>query len=186
MSVRTVHAILILAAVLSAAGCSTYKESGGQDVVAALEPEARAAAERFRTADPGIQRFFDSAYGWAMFPKITKGAVGIGAAGGEGLVYEQGNIVGHASMSQATIGAQLGGQTYSEAIFFQDRASLDRFKEGHFEFSAQASAVAAEDGGAATADFQSGVAVFTLARGGLMFEASIGGQKFRYYPRQSP
>ncbi len=164
-------------------GCSTYKTGGGADTEASLEPECQGAVERFQTTDPGIKRFFDSAYGYAMFPKITKGGVGIGAAGGEGLVYEQGRIVGYDSMSQVTIGAQLGGQTYSEVIFFQDQAACESFKSANFEFSAQASAVAAEDGAAATADFQSGLAGFTLVRGGLMFEASIGGQRFRYHPK---
>lgn len=163
-------------------GCSTYKK-GGAEAQASLQSDSQAAVQRFSSADPGLTKFFDSAYGYAIFPKITKGAAGIGVGSGEGIVIEKGDYVGDCSMTQTTIGAQLGGQTYSEIIFFQNKAALDVFKMANFEFSAQASAVAAEKGSAATADFQSGVAVFTLTRGGLMFEASVGGQKFSYYPK---
>ncbi len=181
---RTFTVTSVLALAFLVGGCSSYKSSGGAaDAREYLENEAQAAISRFRQSDLGMAGFFDTAYGYAVFPKVTKGAVGIGAAHGEGVVYEQGRVVGYTELTQVTIGVQLGGQTYREIIFFQSEAALNTFKQGNMEFSAQASAVAAREGSSADADFDSGIAVFTLARGGLMFEASIGGQKFNYWPK---
>ena len=147
---------------------------------AAAEKNAEAAIAEFKRADPSIDAFFKNAHGYAIFPEITKGAVGIGGAGGDGVVYEQGAAVGTSSMSQVTIGLQLGGQSYSEIIFFEDQKTLKDFEEGNFEFAAQASAVALKSGASSNAKYANGVAVFTVAKGGLMFEASLGGQKFSY------
>jgi lipid-binding SYLF domain-containing protein len=148
--------------------------------------------------------FFDSAYGYAVFPTIGKGGIGIGGAYGEGRVYTQGQHVGNATMTQVTVGLQLGGQAYSQIVFFQDERSFREFTSGNFEFSAEATAVAitagvsagASTGGGMTAGasggrndattvhagYCKGMAIFTIARGGLMYEASIGGQKFKYTP----
>ncbi len=173
-------AAMLLAAML---GCSSYSESGGSsDVREPVRNDSGAAVCYFKEADSSMQRFFDTAYGYAIFPEVAKGAAGIGAAHGDGVVYEQGRLVGYTELSQATVGAQLGGQTYREIIFFQDAYSLDKFKRGNVEFSAQASAVAAAEGASADADYAEGVAIFTLPIGGLMGEASIGGQKFSYEP----
>jgi lipid-binding SYLF domain-containing protein len=148
-------------------------------------------------------RFFSSAYGYAVFPTIGKGGVGIGGAYGEGAVYEKGKYIGKASMTQVTVGFQLGGQAYSQIIFFQDQRALKEFTSGNFEFGADASAVAITAGAEAKAGtagasagasvtkneartaggYHKGMATFTVAKGGLMFEASIGGQKFKYTPR---
>jgi lipid-binding SYLF domain-containing protein len=150
---------------------------------AAGEKKATAVIAEFKKADPSIDAFFKKAYGYAIFPEITKGAVGIGGAGGDGTVFEQGSSVGSSKMSQVTVGLQLGGQTYREAIFFKDRAALDNFKQGNFEVAAGVSAVAVKEGASKTADYNHGVAIFTIAEEGLMFEASIGGQKFSYEPK---
>jgi lipid-binding SYLF domain-containing protein len=147
------------------------------------EKEAKEAVADFLKADPSLKVFFDKAYGYAVFPSVGKGAIGIGGAHGSGVVYEKGKAIGKTSLSQVTIGFQLGGQKYREIIFFEDKAALDRFTGGNFEFSAQASAVAVKEGASADADFEGGVAVFTMAKGGLMFEASIGGQKFSFERR---
>jgi lipid-binding SYLF domain-containing protein len=147
------------------------------------EKNAMAAIAEFKRADPSIDTFFREAYGYAIFPEITKGGIGIGGAGGDGTVFEQGQGVGSSEMSQLTVGLQLGGQTYREAIFFKDKAALDNFKKGNFEFAAGASAVAVKTGASKAANYDHGVAIFTMAEGGLMFEASIGGQKFTYEPR---
>jgi lipid-binding SYLF domain-containing protein len=147
------------------------------------EKNANEALADFRKADPSMKAFFEKAQGYAVFPSVGKGAIGVGGAHGSGLVYEGGKPVGRTKLTQITIGLQLGGQSYREIIFFEDRATLDRFKGGNFEFSAQASAVAVKSGASADADFQGGVAVFTMAKGGLMFEASIGGQKFSFEPK---
>jgi lipid-binding SYLF domain-containing protein len=158
--------------------------------------------DSFRRAG-GTAPFFESAYGYAVFPTIGKvGIVGVGGAYGEGRVYAQGQYVGSSTVTQLTIGFQLGGQAYSQIIFFQDQRSLQEFTSGNFEFGAQASAVALTAGVSAEANtgggvaagasggrndavtthggYRKGMAVFTIARGGLMYEASIGGQKFRY------
>jgi len=149
-------------------------------------------------------KYFGSSYGYAVFPTIGKGGIGIGGAHGSGRVYAKGAHVGDTSMTQVTIGMQFGGQAYSQIIFFQDKRAFDAFTSGNFEFGAQASAVAITAGASAQAGtggagagasgtkssatvaggYQGGMAVFTVAKGGLMYEASIGGQKFSYKPRK--
>ncbi|MEO8566367.1 MAG: YSC84-related protein [Betaproteobacteria bacterium] len=147
--------------------------------------------------------FFKTAYGYAVFPTIGKGGVGIGGAFGKGRVYEKGKYVGNASMSQLTVGFQLGGQAYSQIIFFKDRRAFKEFTGGNFAFGAEASAVAITAAAGAKAnttgssasvsggrhdattvgEYSNGMATFTVAKGGLMYEATIGGQKFGYTPR---
>jgi len=149
-------------------------------------------------------RFFGSSYGYAVFPTIGKGGFVVGGAHGSGRVYARGAHVGDTSMTQVTVGFQLGGQAYSEIIFFEDQRAFDAFTSGNFEFGAQATAVAITAGASAQAStggtgagasgtqnhartaggYQNGMAVFTVAKGGLMYEASIGGQKFGYTPRK--
>jgi lipid-binding SYLF domain-containing protein len=148
-------------------------------------------------------RFFGSAYGYAVFPTIGKGGVGIGGAHGNGRVYERGRYIGDTSMTQLTVGFQLGGQAYSQIIFFEDARALNEFTSGNFEFGAEASAIAitaAADAKGTTAGasagasvskhdaktaggYHKGMAIFTVAKGGLMFEASVGGQKFKFKRR---
>ena len=146
------------------------------------QAEAKQAIAEFKKADPSMKRFFDSAHAYAVFPTVGKGGIGIGGAYGKGIVFRDGKAIGDTSLTQVTIGFQLGGQAYREIIFFRDAATLNNFKKGNFELSAQASAVAATLGASADADFEGGVAVFTLAKGGLMYEASAGGQKFSFTP----
>lgn len=144
-----------------------------------------------------------SAYAYAVFPKIGKGGVGIGGAHGKGRVYEKGKYIGDTSMTQVTVGLQLGGQVYSELIAFEDERALQEFTNGNFEFSADANAIAitaaagAKTGTTGTStnasggkndaktsgSYHKGMAVFTVAKGGLMYEASVGGQKFSYKAR---
>ena len=157
----------------------------------------------FRTAGES-GKFFDSAYGYAVFPTIGKAGFVVGGAYGEGRVYAAGQYVGNASMTQLTAGWQLGAQAYSQIIFFQNQTAYQEFTSGNFEFSAQATAVAVTAGVSADASttgglaagasggrndattahggYRRGLAVFTIARGGLMFEVSLGGQKFKYTP----
>lgn len=130
--------------------------------------------------DPDLQKHFDTAHGVAVFPSVGKGGMGIGGAFGRGQVFEKGERIGYTSLTQASIGFQLGGQSYIEFIFFKDEVAMDRFKEGNFEFDARVSAVALEVGAAAQAAYSDGVLVFTVTRGGLMYEASVGGQKFDF------
>ncbi|KRT55191.1 lipid-binding SYLF domain-containing protein [endosymbiont of Ridgeia piscesae] len=142
--------------------------------------KANEAIAEFKKADPDLQAFFDQARGYAVFPTVGKGGFGLGGAYGKGVVYEQGKPIGNTSVTQLTIGFQLGGQAYREVIFFKDKKTLDDFKQGNYELGAQASAVAVKAGVSADADYKNGVAVFTIAKGGLMYEASVGGQKFSY------
>jgi lipid-binding SYLF domain-containing protein len=157
-------------------GCSGWKPKGE----AKVDSDVTEAIAQFNKRDPGLKRFFDSAYGYAVFPTVGKGAIGIGGAYGKGQVFEKGGLIGISKLVQVTIGFQWGGQAYSELVFFEDKAALDRFKSGNLEFSAQASAVAITLGASATADYENGVAVFTMTKGGLMYEASIGGQSFSF------
>ena len=133
-----------------------------------------------RDEDPGMNKFFDSAAGYAVLPKVGKGGIGIGGAHGKGLVIKSDQVIGKTSMTQVTFGFQLGGQVYAQFIFFEDQTALDNFRRGNFEFGAQASAVAVTLGVSADADYDKGVAVFTNVGGGLMYEATISGQKFKY------
>ena len=150
--------------------------------------------------------FFGKSYGYALYPTIAKGGIGIGGAYGKGRVYGAGSHVGDTSMTQLTLGFQFGGQAYSQIIFFEDERAFNEFTAGNFEFGAQATAVAITAGASASATtsgtsagvsggknnakttsagtgFRKGMAVFTVAKGGLMYEASIGGQKFSYTPK---
>jgi lipid-binding SYLF domain-containing protein len=147
--------------------------------------------------------FFKSSYGYAVFPTIGKGGLGVGAAHGTGEVYRQGKYVGDTSMTQLSIGLQAGGQAYSEIIFFQDQRAFAEFTSGSYSLSGNVSAIAITAGASASAGtggstagasggkkdaataggYQKGVAVFTIAKGGLMYEASVAGQKFSYKAR---
>jgi lipid-binding SYLF domain-containing protein len=149
-----------------------------------MELNVQKAIIAIKKADPGIETFFKNAAGYAVFPTVGKGGIVIGGAYGKGLVIVDGKVDGYTSMSQATIGLQLGGQKYAQFIFFRDETAVGHFRRGNFEFNAQASAVAITAGASADAAYDSGVAVFTHAAGGLMFEASIGGQRFKYTPKK--
>ncbi|WP_275096447.1 lipid-binding SYLF domain-containing protein [Sedimenticola hydrogenitrophicus] len=140
------------------------------------------AITRLKSKDPGMKLFFKKAYGYAIFPTVGKAGIGLGGAYGEGEVYRQGRFIGTSSLSQITIGFQLGGQAYTEIIFFKDKRALEDFTSGNFEFNAQASAVAVTAGASADADYDNGVAIFTMPKGGLMYEATVGGQKFSFKP----
>ena len=162
-------------------GCSTAPKS--QEGKATLEDEAAATLAKARRTDAKMQTFIDDAYGTAVFPTVGKGGLIVGGAYGKGIVYQHGLPVGYCDLSQGTVGAQVGGQKYSEIICFEDAAALEKFKAGKFALDAQATAVALKSGAGANAKYTDGVAVFTLSEEGLMAEAAIGGQKFAYRPK---
>jgi len=143
-------------------------------------PKVAETIALFKNKDRGLIAYFNEAYGYAVFPTVGKGAMFIGGAHGSGEVFKKGRLIGTTSLTQLTVGLQLGGQAYSEVIFFENKKTLNDFTTGNFEFSAQASAVAVTAGASADAAYSNGVAVFTMAKGGLMYEASIGGQKFSF------
>ena len=131
-------------------------------------------------ADNDLEKLFDNSAGYVLFPNVGKGGFIIGAASGNGVVYEDGKAVGMADLKKLNIGLQAGGQAIIEVIFFETEAALENFKTGNFEFSAEVSAVALKSGVAANATFKDGVAVFALPKAGLMADGSVGGQKFTY------
>jgi len=151
------------------------------------EEKEKAAVEetitQFKGADPSMKVFFEKAYGYVVFPGIGKGGFIIGGGYGDGWVYEKGTLIGRATVTQLTVGAQIGGQSFSEIIFFADKKTLDDFKKGNWELSAQASAILVKEGASKDSSYDHGVAVFTMPKKGAMAEASVGGQKFKYTPK---
>jgi len=136
----------------------------------------------FEFKDPTMKERFKSAYAYVVFPNLEKGGVILAAGGGYGQVFERGKAIGTAKVTQVTVGATVGAQNYSEVIFFQDKAALDRFRANKLEFDANASAVVSKSGASSSADYRNGVVVFTMAKEGVMVEAAIGGQKFEFTP----
>jgi len=167
-----------LCLVIVLAGCATAPER--PEAKAVLSAEVKETIAIFKEKDPEIQQFFNKSYGYAVLPKVFKGAFWFGGAYGKGEVYEQGKMVGYCSMSQATLGFSLGGEYFREIVFFRDKTDLDVFKAEEYTFSAQVTGVAVTAGAAAKADYQSGMAVFVTTDKGLMVDASLGGQQFKY------
>jgi lipid-binding SYLF domain-containing protein len=147
-----------------------------------LQADVDAAIQEFKQADSGLAEAFKKAAGYVVFPNVGKGGFIVGGAHGNGHVYEKGKVVGYASLTQVTVGAQIGGQEYAQVIFFETPAALAKFKESEYAMSAQVSAVAASEGASQNAKYVDGVMVFTKAKTGLMAEASVGGQKFKFEP----
>jgi lipid-binding SYLF domain-containing protein len=162
-----------------------------------------ATIDQFKQSD-AVKPFFSNSYGYAVFPTIGKGGLGIGGAYGKGQVYQDGKVTGEATMTKLSVGLQAGGQAFSEIIFFKDKRAYDEFTSGAFEFDAQASAVvitagaqaksgtegatagagAGGPGKQAEAKYRKGMAVFANIKGGLMYELAIGGQKFKFTPKK--
>jgi len=142
--------------------------------------DSDASKAEFIKTDHLMKPIFDKAYGYVIFPNVGKGGIGVGGAAGNGAAYESNKLIGMAKLSQLSIGFQAGGQAYREVIFFESKAAMDRFKESKFEFAAQVSAVAVKAGASGNAKYTNGVMVFTMQKGGLMYEASVGGQKFKF------
>ena len=138
--------------------------------------EALKKFKRIRRLKP----YFKEAAGFAVFPNIAKAGLGLGGARGNGEVFEDGKVIGSTTVTQLSFGFQLGGQAFSQIIFFQNKRDIDRFTDGNFEFGASASAALITEGANASVDYTNGVAVMTFSKGGLMYEASIGGQKFTF------
>lgn len=160
----------------------------GMATLATIAPPAHAQKDtdvqevikEFSKSDPGMAAVFRDAYGYAVFPNVGKGALVVGGSHGDGLVYERGKIIGKTSLTAVTVGLQAGGQSLREVIFFKDKTALDDFTRGNFEFQAGLSAVALKEGVSKDLAYNKGVAVVTAAKGGLMAEASVGGQKFKF------
>jgi lipid-binding SYLF domain-containing protein len=173
--------ILLACALLIIAGCTTAPQ--GENERQLLVSDSNDALRQMKSQDSSLGQFLNHGYAYAIFPSVGKGALIAGGAYGRGVVYEQGKMVGYSDISQATIGLQAGGQSYSELVVFEKQLDFDRFVGGHFAFAANASAVAIKTGAAETAKYTDGVAVFVQPTGGLMVEAAIGGQQFTFLPR---
>ncbi len=156
--------------------------SNAEDQARSFSDDVSLAIARFKSRAPATQKFFDTAYAYAVFPNVGKGAIGIGAAHGSGQVFKDGKHIADSELSQVTVGLALGGQEFSEIIFFRDEMAFRSFKRSELEFSGQAGAVAVDAGPSADVNYENGVVVFTMTKGGAMFEASIGGQSFDYRP----
>ena len=149
------------------------------DEGAEYHEKAQVALTEFVEADPKVQKFIDASVGYVVIPTVGKAGLGIGGARGTGVLYEGDAVTAVGTLTQISFGFQAGGQAYSEFIFFEDNATLESFKRGNYELNAQASAVAVTAGASADAEFNGGMAIFTQAKGGLMYEAAVGGQKFK-------
>ena len=170
----------ILTTMATLSGCATAPTSTTGRTE--LDRDVDTALARARAQDPTLQAFLDKAHGYAIFPSIGKGAVGVGGAYGKGEVFERGRKIGYCDLSQATIGFQLGGQAYTEIIAFESKATLENFKNGALRFAGQATAVALKAGAGSNAQYTDGVRVLTVGEQGLMLEAAIGGQTFSFQP----
>jgi lipid-binding SYLF domain-containing protein len=170
--------LLTLTALLLATQAHAFEPNVNDE----MELNVAQAILAIKRADPGIEAFFENAAGYAVFPGVGKGGLVVGGAYGKGLVIVDEKVDGYTTMTQASIGLQIGGQKYAQFIFFKDDVAIGHFRRGNFEFGAQASAVAITAGASADASYDGGVAVFTHAAGGLMVEGSVGGQKFTYEP----
>ncbi len=168
--------VIVMACVLNMTPVFGQSEAKKNKIIA----DSQTAKKEFIKSDPLMKALFDQAYGYVIFPNVGKGGLAIGGAAGNGVVYEHNKRIGMAKLSQLSIGFQAGGQAYREVIFFETKNEMERFKESRFEFSAQASAVAVTEGASANVKYTNGVMVFTMQKGGLMYEASIGGQKFKF------
>ena len=152
------------------------------DKTGAEKKEVDETISRFLKEDPSLKAFFDKASGYVVFPTVGKGAYIIGVGYGKGLFFENAKPIGWSSITQISAGAQIGGQAFSEIIFFRDKELVREFKKGQFELSAQASAVAVTEGVGKAGSYTNGIAIFILPKGGLMAEVSIGGQRITFEP----
>lgn len=178
-STRVAAALALAAGLL--VGCSTTPST--PEAKDDLSKKAAAERQEWNKLDPQMEAFARKAHALAFFPEVTKGGAGIGGGYGRGVVYEQGQLIGYADITQGSFGLQLGGQTYSELIVFENKAALDKFKQNQLDFGATASAIIAKTGAATNARFVDGIAVFVRPIVGAMAEASLGGQRTRYAPK---
>jgi lipid-binding SYLF domain-containing protein len=146
-----------------------------------LRQRAQAVLEKLEKKDPGLKQLLRKAYAYAVFPSVGKAALVVGGSYGRGAVFEKGRMIGYGTISQMTIGVQVGGDTFTEILVFHDRKQLERFKRGHMAFAANASAVIVKAAAAGTSDFK-GVTALAYSSGGMLLELSLGGQKFTFKP----
>ncbi|MGH8274383.1 MAG: YSC84-related protein [Gammaproteobacteria bacterium] len=188
----TLTAVAIAVAGLGLGACTaTTSTTSGQSPMAQVSqpstayPQAHQTMGRMVGADPSMRKFLKNAYGYAVFPTVSKGALIVGGTYGQGGAFRNGKMVAKCSIAKGSIGFQIGGKAYSEVIFFKSKPYFDKFVNGNFSFDTGVSAVAANAGAAANVSYNKGVAVFSLPKGGLIASASVGGQNFSCKPAHS-
>jgi lipid-binding SYLF domain-containing protein len=162
-------------------GCTTAPPS--QESRNALLENATVAMQDMNRVDPGVEALVRKGYGYALFPEVVKAGLGFGGGYGQGVVYEQGQHVGYADLTLGSVGMQIGGQTFSELVVFENKAAMDRFKLSPVDFTAGAAAMILQNGAAANASFIEGIAVVVRPITGAMAEATVGGQQVKYVPK---
>ena len=169
--IMTTLLILLLSITMNA-------QAGGwnPELISDSEEALQAMLEKTQT----LESFYNESYGYAVFPRITKAGIAFGGAFGKGVVFKDHQVLGTSKLKQASIGLQFGGQQYSEVIFFENKDAFEKFTNEKLKFDGQASAVVLKEGASIDLAYQDGVAVFTQTKGGIMYEASIGGQHFKY------
>ena len=178
---RTLAASIALAALTVAPlACGTLAGSQSASCARDAEHYSRVTVARFVRANPSLSRRFEQAHAYVVFPRVGQGALGIGGAYGEGTVFREGRVIGAASLTALSAGAQIGGQSFSEVVFFENEAAFQDFMRGGLEFEAKASVVAADRGSSKSRAYDKGVAAFTMQRQGLMAEAAVAGQRFEF------
>jgi lipid-binding SYLF domain-containing protein len=170
--------LIVPVLLLGASDASAKRDIDWNEVHQNVESIKKQWQEKDGTFDKTLKK----AHAYAIFPEVGKGGFIVGASHGAGEVYKGGKLIGRAKMTQTTVGAQVGGQTYAEVILFKDKKALDRFKAGRFEGSAAATAIGGKKGAAAASKYKDGVAIMVLPLKGAMAEAAGGGQKFAFEP----
>ena len=178
MTTQTKRLALAAAVLLATIGTVRISRAADENLV----PDARQTIATYRRIDPGLDGFFRRSAAYVVFTGIGKGGYLVGGAHGTGVLFENGAPTGKVTLNQVTVGPQIGGQEFSQIMFLETPHIVADFKAGKVKLSAQASAVALDQGAAAVANYRNGVAVFTHMKGGLMAEASVGGQKFSFEP----
>ncbi len=174
---RTIHNPFLLALTLITLSPVLTATARGD-----LAADAETAIRNLRSADSTLTNLFNNSAGYALFPRVGKAGLILGAEHGKGIVYEKGKPIGEATVTEINVGPKVGGEAFYEIVFFETAEALAGFKEDHFEMCAKVNAVAAAEGAALNAKYQEGVIVFTMPRSGLMAQVAIGGQKFRFKP----
>ena len=171
-------ALVLGAALLPATVSAQKKDPAAQR--AEVHADVLKIIERYKKADPALDRFFRDSAGYVVFARVGKAGFIVGGGAGDGELFEKGKVIGAATIGFGTVGLQIGVQEFSEIVFFKDQAALERFKQNKFEFTAAVSAVIVKAGASAGADYRDGVAVFTQPTGGAMAEVALGAQKFTF------
>jgi lipid-binding SYLF domain-containing protein len=182
MKIKAIGSLFVIGLLMPLLGCNPEPKSDTQR--ANLRDDSDVTLRRFEREDPSLREFLDKAVGYVVFPSVGKAGFGVGGAYGRGVVYDGSNTTGFATLTQASLGLQAGAQDFSEIVVFGTREAMNKFKDGKFEFGANASAVIIKAGAASNTSFREGVAVFTATKGGAMFELSLSGQKLRYAPTE--